>query len=177
MPCPMHSYDLQTFCLSRFSCPFLQRKAPSRWLALIQKAHPSTSNTPHFETYVRRILVYILLIVMESLLGRAHLIKKGRDSSCLHQVAGRMPGIETDTDQLACLVAQIETEAFECPSAPCSWVCPAGDKLAGLMRDIVPSHLGDERTDISSMGFEPPVVKDMKPHVSSDQQKESSAKR
>jgi hypothetical protein len=100
-----------------------------------------------------------------------------RDSSCLHQVAGRMPGIEANTDQLACLVAQIETEAFECPSASCSWVCPAGDERAGLMRDIFPSHLGDERTDISSMGFEPPVVKDMKPHVSSDQQKESSAKR
>ncbi len=133
---------------------------------------------------------------MESLPGRANLaarflhiaancnlrddifIKKWvRDSSCLHQVAGRMPGIEANTDQLACLVAQIETEAFECPSASCSWVCPAGDERAGLMRDIVPSHLGDERTDISSMGFEPPVVKDMKPHVSSDQQKESSAKR
>ena len=73
MPCPMHSYDLQNFCLSWSSCPFLQRKAPSRWPALIQKAHPSTSNTPHFGTYLRRIFVYILLIVMESLPGRAHL--------------------------------------------------------------------------------------------------------
>jgi hypothetical protein len=45
------------------------------------------------------------------------------------------------------------------------------------MRNVVPSHLGDERTDISSMGFKPPVVKDMKPHVSSDQQKERSTKR
>jgi hypothetical protein len=124
------------------------------------------------------MFVYILLIVMESLPGKAHLIKKWvRDSSCLHQVAGRMPGIETNADQLACLVAQIETGALERPSASCSWVCPAGDKLAGLMRDIVPSHLGDERTDISSMGFEPPVVKDMKPHVSNEQQKERSAKR
>jgi len=143
-----------------------------------QKAQPSTSNTPHFETYVRRMFVNILLIVMESLSGKAHLIKKWvRDSSNLHQVAGRMPGIETNTDQLACLVAQIETEALECASASCSWVCPAGGKLAGLMRDIVPSHLCDERTDISSMGFEPPVVKDMKPHDSSYQQEESSAKR
>ncbi len=88
-----------------------------------------------------------------------------------------MPGIETNADQLASLVAQIETGALERPSASCSWVCPAGDKLAGLMRDVVPSHLGDERTDISSMGFEPPVVKDMKPHVSNEQQKESSTKR
>ena len=88
-----------------------------------------------------------------------------------------MPGIETDTYQLACLVAQIETEALERPSASCSWVCPAGDKLAGLMRDVVPSHLCDERADISSMCLEPPVFKDLKPHVSNDQQKERSAKR
>src|SRR5438270_8778002 len=87
-----------------------------------------------------------------------------------------MPGIEANTDQLAFLVAQIETEAFECPSASCSWVCPAGDERAGLMRNVVPSHLCDERTDISSMCFDPPVVKDMKPHVSGAQQKEGSAR-
>ena len=196
MPYPMYSYDLQNFCLSRFSCPLLQSKAPSCWLLLEQKAHQSTSIAYHFDKDLIRIFVYILLIIMENSPGRAHLaahfldiaancnlrddifIKKWvRDSSCLHQVAGRMPGIEANTDQLACLVAQIETEAFECPSASCSWVCPAGDERAGLMRDVVPSHLCDERTDISSMCFDPPVVKDMKPHVCSDQQKESSAKR
>src|SRR2546421_4393726 len=81
MPCPMHSYDLQNFCLSRFSCPFLQRKAPSRWPALIQKAHPSTSNTPHFETYLRRIFVYILLIVIEGLQSRVGLAQKAHPST------------------------------------------------------------------------------------------------
>ena len=97
--------------------------------------------------------------------------------SSLHDVVGRMLRIETNTYQLACPIAQIETVALKRASASCSWVCPAGGKLAGLMRDIVPSHLCDERTDISSMGFEPPVVKDMKPHDSSYQQEESSAKR
>ena len=72
MLCPMHSYDLQNFCLSRFSRPFLQRKAPSCWLPLDHKAHQSTSIASHFDKDLRRIFVYILLIVMESLQGTVH---------------------------------------------------------------------------------------------------------
>src|SRR2546421_5282021 len=181
MPCPMHSYDLQNSCLSRFSCPFLPRKAPSCWLPLAYKAHQSTSIAYHFDKDLIRLFVYaahFLHIAANCNLRDDIFIKKWvRDSSCLHQVARRMSGIEANTDQLARLVAQIETEAFECPSASCSWVCPAGDERASLMRDVVPSHLCDERTDISSMRFEPPVAKDMKPHVCTDQQKESSTKR
>ena len=100
-----------------------------------------------------------------------------RGSSCLHLVARGMSGIETNTDQLACLVTQIETEALKRPFASRSWVCPAGDHLACLVPYVVPSHMGDERTDISSMCLEPPVVKDVKPHVSNEQQKERSCKR
>src|SRR2546423_9649063 len=113
MPCPMHCYDLQNFCLSRFSGPFLQRKAPSCWLPLDHKAHQSTSIAFHFDKDLIRIFVYILLIIMESLPARANLaarflniaancnlrediiIKKWlRASSCLNQVAERMTGIE-----------------------------------------------------------------------------------
>src|SRR5712691_11120366 len=70
MPCSMHSHDLQHFCLLRPSCLVFQRQAPSGWPALIQKAHPSTSNTPHFGTYLRRIFVYILLIVSHGELAK-----------------------------------------------------------------------------------------------------------
>ncbi len=73
MPCPLHSYDLQNFCLSRCSCPFLQRKAPSCWLPLGHKAHQSTSIAFHFDKDLIRIIVYILLIIMENMPGRANL--------------------------------------------------------------------------------------------------------
>ncbi len=46
---------------------------PSCWLPLDHKAHQSTSIASHFDKDLRRIFVYILLIVMESLPGRAHL--------------------------------------------------------------------------------------------------------
>ena len=88
-----------------------------------------------------------------------------------------MLGIEANTYQLACLVAYIKTEALKRPSASCSRVCPGGDHHACLMRDVIPFHLGDECTDISSVGLEPPMVRDMKPHVPDDQQKESPGKR
>src|SRR6266699_4576980 len=96
---------LTKLLLSRFSCPFFPRKAPSCWLPLDHKAHQSTSIAFHFDKDLIRIFVYMLLIIMESLPGRAHLaahflhiaancnlrddifIKKWvRDSSCLHQV-------------------------------------------------------------------------------------------
>jgi hypothetical protein len=77
-----------------------------------------------------------------------------------------MPGIETNADQLARLVAQIEAGALERPPAPCAWIRPTSDEDAGLMHNVVPSHLCDEGTDISSMCLEPPMIKDMKPNVS-----------
>ena len=184
MPYPMYSYDLQNFCLSRFSCPLLQRKAPSCWLLLEQKAHQSTSIAYHFDKDLIRIFVFILLIIMESLPGRAILaahfldiaancnlrddilIRKWvRDSSCLHQVAGRMPGIEANTDQLACLVAQIETVVAKRPFTPCAWICPGSSQLTGLMCNVVPSHMRNECTHLSSVCLEPPVGRDMKPHI------------
>ncbi len=88
-----------------------------------------------------------------------------------------MPGIETNTYQLTWLVAQIEMEASKRPSASCSWVCPVGGEHTGLMRNVVPFHLCNERTNISSMHLEPPVMRDLKSHVSNEQQKENASKR
>src|SRR5437588_8444944 len=61
----------QHFYLSRSSYSFLQHRAPSFRPALAQKAQPSTSIAYHFDKDLIRIPVYILLIVMESLPGRA----------------------------------------------------------------------------------------------------------
>src|ERR1700687_4019954 len=49
---------------------------PSCWLPLDHKAHQSTLIASHFDTYVRRIPVYILLIVMERLQVRTGLAQK-----------------------------------------------------------------------------------------------------
>jgi hypothetical protein len=87
-----------------------------------------------------------------------------------------MPGIEANTYQLACLVTYIQTEALKRSSASCSRVCPGGDHRACLMRDVIPSHPGDACTDISSVCLEPPMVRDMKPDVRNEQQKESPSK-
>ena len=62
---------IRHLCLSQSWCSFLQRRAPSFRPALAQKTQPFTFIASHFATDVRRIPVYILLIVMESLPGRA----------------------------------------------------------------------------------------------------------
>ena len=99
------------------------------------------------------------------------------DGSYLHQIARRMLGIETNSYQLACLVAHIEKEALKRPFASGSWICPGSNHLACLMSYVVPSHLSNERTDISSVYLEPPVVRDLKPQETTYQQKESPCKR
>ena len=96
--------------------------------------------------------------------------------SSLHHVAGRMPGIETNTYQMACLVAHIESLAFKRPPASCSWVCPGGGHQACLMSYVVPSYMCDDRAYISSVCLEPPVVREIKHHRATYQQKEGSSK-
>ena len=58
---------IRHFCLSPSSCTFLQRRASTFRPALAQEAQPFTSIALHFATYVERICIYILLIVMENL--------------------------------------------------------------------------------------------------------------
>src|SRR5579884_3452906 len=94
--------------------------------------------------------------------------------SHLHRVAGRMLGIEANSYELACLVAQIKTEVSKRPFASCAWVCPGSRHLTGLMFNVVPSHMCDERAHLSSMSLEPPVGSDMKPDIPDEQYKESS---
>src|SRR5947207_13421134 len=61
--------------------------------------------------------------------------------SSLHHVAGRMPGIETNTYQMACLVAHIDSLAFKRPPASCSWYCPGVGHEACLCIDDVPTNM------------------------------------
>src|SRR6266576_490241 len=42
-------------------CSFLQGTTPSFWSPLAQKAHPSTSNTSHFDKLLISIPIYLLL--------------------------------------------------------------------------------------------------------------------
>ena len=58
------------FCPSRSSFSFLQRSAPSFQPALAQEAQPLTLIALHFATYLERIRIYILLIVMMCLAVR-----------------------------------------------------------------------------------------------------------
>ena len=88
-----------------------------------------------------------------------------------------MPGIETNADQLAWLIAQIETKALKGAAAPGARIRPTGDELAGLMPDIVLSHLGDERTHFRAICLEPLVVEHMKPDKAAEQQQERAGQR
>src|SRR5207248_8820087 len=68
----------QHFCLSRSSFSFLQRRAPSFQPAFAQEAQPFTLVALHFATYVERIRIYILLIVMMCLAVRKGLEAESR---------------------------------------------------------------------------------------------------
>ena len=61
---------IRHFCLSRSSCTFLQRRASTFRPAPVQETQPFTFIASHFATDVRRISVYILLIVKNFLLRR-----------------------------------------------------------------------------------------------------------
>jgi hypothetical protein len=85
MPFPTPS--TQDFCLSRSSCSFLQRRAPSFQPAFAQEAQPFTLIALHFATYVERIRINILLIVMMCLA-----VRKGLEAGSRGKAPGEVSG-------------------------------------------------------------------------------------
>ena len=85
-----------------------------------------------------------------------------------------MFGVEANSNELAWLVADVEAEASECAPVASAWVGPMGGDVACLMGDVVSSYVGDDGADVGSISFEPFVVKDVKPNVTSNEQNEGA---